>query len=236
MFLFVIWGANCPVFAPGKLLGKAFHVPVQGLDEGRVDFPEHRENQVAEFVALEVVLRVGAVFPPGEPLLPGKSLDIGPCHSQQGPVQGDVGIFRVRDKAFGLHADKALEPGSAEEVQQQRFRVVVGIVGHGHPFVSVFAAQLSEPAVAQPPGRHLYADSICRCKRLCVKMFYMDGDAVPSGPFFHKCFVAVTLCPPQAEVAMGHGKRSAFQADLLSQADGVNASADSYEQHLSVSG
>ena len=151
-------------------------------------------------------------------------------------MQGNIGILRVGDKAIGLHAGEAPQAGSAEEVQQQRFRVVVGIVRHRHAFIAVFPAQLPEPMVAQLPGRHLHADSFGRCKCLRIKAFYMNGNPALPGPVRHKSFVSVALRTPEPEIAVGNGKRPAIQADLLSQAHGVDASADSHQQHLSACG
>ena len=46
-------------------------------------------------------------------MLGSEGLDIGPGHSQQGPMQGDIGILGVRDKAIGLHAKQAPYAGAA---------------------------------------------------------------------------------------------------------------------------
>ena len=153
------------------LLCEAFHVPGQSLDEGGVDFGENGEDLVADLVALEVAGGVGAVFAPGEIVFGGEGFDFGPGHAQKGPQQGNIDIIRVWQKARGPHARDAFEARAAKKVQQQRFRVVVGIVRYRHGLVAMFAAQLAEPVVAQSPGRHLHGDAVFGRVGLCVEAF-----------------------------------------------------------------
>ena len=125
---------------------------------------------------------------PGADLLPGGA--------EQGPD----------DPVAVAHAAQSAGAGSAQQVEDQRLRVVVGIVRHRHGLVAVLPAEFVEPGVAQFACRHLDALSVFRGPGAGVETFQVEGESAPPAPGAHERFVAVGFLPAQAEVAVRDAK------------------------------
>ena len=144
----------------------------------------HRVAQVAR-VTIALVLppgdaRIGEGFPQ---LLPGKP--------QQGPHHLHAQAF-----ALGRHAGKARQPRAAQQVQQQRFRLIVPVMGQGHGLRAAAAKLLTEKTVARLSGPILP-----RMLRR-VGAIHGQGQAFPFAQFPDKALVLVRLRAPQAMVDM----------------------------------
>ena len=166
-----------------------FHVGVQCPDERRIDLREFRKHQVANAVALRFILSIGPVLAIRHAVLPRVLFDIFPCHPQQRPHQPHpvilrdfpegcgifmlylrempegcdcAGLYLRAERGVGGHAGDAAEAGAAEEVQDERLGVVVGVMGDGHGVEAVFRRNLREPCVAQFARSHLDADAVFR--------------------------------------------------------------------------
>jgi hypothetical protein len=63
----------------------------------------------------------------------------------------------------------------------------------------------------------------------------MAGHPVAIRPIPDQGLVSVAFGTPEAEIAMGNGKRSAFPANLFSQDHRIPATADGDEDHGPIS-
>ena len=207
------------------------HVGGEGILEGGVDLPQKGEDLVPQLVALHDVLRIGAVLPPGEVPRCGQGVDFRPGGVEERPAEGDVGKVRIRQETFFRHPAEAFDAASAEEVQEESFRVVAGVVGRQDGLIAVLPAQLSEPAITELPRGHLDADPFLFGKGFRIERLHVAGYPMLGGPFADERLVGVAVCSPQAEVAVRNGKRSAAAANLFCQDHGVPATADGDEYH-----
>ena len=154
---------------------------------------------------------------------------------EERPAEGNVGKVRIRQETVLRHPAEAFDAASAEEVEEERFRIVTGMMGRQDSLVAMFPAQLAEPAVAELPRGHLDADAFRIGTGFRVERLHVAGHAVPGRPGADERLVGVAVGAPEAEVAMGNGKRSAFPANLFCQDHRVPATADGDEDHGLIS-
>src|SRR5690606_7558185 len=117
---------------------------------------QRRQDLAPQEVAIEGDVHVRGVFAPVEPVRPRMLLDLGTRHLQQGPEQQ-----RLAERAPRADACEPGHPAAAQQVEQQRLRLVVTVVCREHGIAArAVPGGWAVPAFARRPFRP--PQSACR--------------------------------------------------------------------------
>ena len=131
-----------------------------------------------------------------------------------------------------MEAGKA---GAPHEVEEEGLGGVVGMMGGEEGGIALLAAEGGEPAVAQAAGGILDAEALGGGVVGSVKAGQVERDTKVVGETADKVLVAVTVAQPQAEIAVGYGKRKAGTVHEVCQHGGIDTPTDG-QQHPFPSG
>ena len=102
------------------------------------------------------------------------------------------------------HPRKATNTSAANEVEQEGFDIVVGMMRHGRR-----SGVLRKPSIAQTTGGHFNAFPSAAGFGEGVEMLHLKRHIPLLTEAAHKGFVAIALLPSEVEVAMQGGDRDA---------------------------
>ena len=159
----------------------------------RIDFPHARHHVQTDFVPLHLVLQVGTV---GHIILMAFGqivFNLLPADIEQRTHHFSVPI---------LYAPQSADTGTAQQIQQHRFRVVLTVMGHGHTVQLPFLQQLLKEIIAQRAGCHLDADMMLVRIGMCGKTTPVQYNLPPLAEVRHKSLITVRLRTTQTEIAV----------------------------------
>lgn len=117
-----------------------------GLEPGR----QERDEFVAHAIAHELEVEVGAILPPGEIEIAGGGRQARTGDPEERPDHPQAGVGGGRS-AEG-HAGEARGGGTAEEAEEEEFRLVIGVMGGGDAVGAEGAGGAGEEGVAKAAG------------------------------------------------------------------------------------
>ena len=129
---------------------------------------EQGHDVEADEVAARVGHQVGAVGHVGLLSVFQIGQDVGMADAQE--RSGHMAVARV-------HGRQSPDARSAQQVEQQGFGLVVGVMAHADGLGSAFLQLLAEPLVAQLAGSHFYALSVLPGIGCCLEVLHLEGHA-----------------------------------------------------------
>ena len=127
------------------------------------------------------------------------------------------------------HAMQAAQPRAAHQVEQQRFDVVVAVVGHGYGDGPRLAAHAFEKGIALIAGLHLYAHTGKAGRTGCLEVGAVQGHAVTCAEVGHESRVAVGLSAAEMKIAVGRLDVISQTEQHEKQGDGIGSAAEPHD-------
>ena len=171
--------------------------PRQRIRNLRVQLRRQRRHQVEPYpVAGEILHIVSAVIPVADARGPAVGNGVGAAQRQQGPPQPGRVFLRVWPRAHFPHPAQAVQPAAPGNVQQRRFRQVVGGMPYGNGAGSHFTGHPRQEPVAQIPRRLLErTDAAFPLVSRHIHFLNRQSSRLPQPP--HKIGIVIRLLPPE---------------------------------------
>lgn len=199
------------------LLAKA----AEGIDQLRVVFPFQLWNELtSNAIAGERLVGVGPIL---AKILPQFAQIIAQRSTAKSEKRPDQPQFCV-EVANGRHATQSCETRPAQYVMQDRFRLIVGRMGHRHPPAIKLPRRLSEESVTGVACRLF--NSASRIARGTTDICNSDRDGDRKGPAkrFDPGGIGIGLGAAQVMVQMGcHHFQSMFRLHINKRPEQSNA-------------
>ena len=203
-------------------LVKMAHVPRQGLEIRRIDRREDRQDIVTDPVAEKGGIGIGPVFTERN-ALPGRIRgNFRPAEREHRPDQRTA----ARQAAHRPHAADPFQPGSTEQIEKQRLRIVIRMMGDRDGSLSPGNAFPVKPGVAKIAGRHFNADAPRSGMRRRIKALRPERDVPQTAPKLHQIPVRIALRTAKGEIAVQHFKRPARPVEQVRHAHRIHSAAD----------
>ena len=215
---------------PGGLPGKkgfvqpeALRRPGEGGGEIGIFLPEQRQHLVAEIVPGVGGVRIALVLPVREIICVAVIRNLSPGQLQQGTDNMSPP---------GRNTPQPLETAPPKQVEQQGFRVVVGVVGGGDIVRLHRSAAVLQKAVAQGAPRLLQGHALLLSKACHISGAGMTGNLMLPAPLEDKIHIPGGLRPEPVVKGGGGEPDAALSApapEKVEQHHGVHSAGDGAE-------
>ena len=175
-------------------VAQAVDVAPHQVGELGVDLPDAGHQPEPDFVAQVFGRAVGGVLAERDAVGYGIFEDVPPRGEHQGADD---------PPDLGADAGQPPQPRAAQQVDEESFDRVVGVVRDRDERIAVLAAEGVEPTITEAPGRHL--DRLARALDLGhrVEAAVVEGYAPAFRLALYERFVLFAFAAPKLEVAVG---------------------------------
>src|SRR5581483_2948758 len=156
---------------------------------------------MADAVAQDFKLGVAAVFPKRDALARGPLSQRKFAFAQQRPHEGQAGIHWRR--AAPLHSGKAVGTGTAQQAQQNKFGLIIGMMRERNHAYIAGASSPHQEFVAQLPRGHFQGQPMAPSVATDVRAVSDTRQAELSGGGFNEPFIGIRTAAPKLVVEMG---------------------------------